>query len=184
MAGLFKIDPEFEEKLKGAKKVWTGIKGKAASGLEAIHAQGKPTGPVRQRMLSPKKKDISKPGGVGAGSAPSVLATKNARQNIAPVNKNIADPLAYESTPERRVPTPSFDARDTIPRSTIFTKARENIQRQFGPERNVGGRDVYDKEGNIMESSTWLPEGKAYSSNAWEKTVGGQPNVRNRKNWK
>jgi len=32
------------------------------------------------------------------------------------------------------------------------------------------------RTGPILESSDWLQEGKAFSSNAWEKTVGGQPN--------
>jgi len=68
------------------------------------------------------------------------------------------------------------------PLSSVASKAKDNLMKQrFGPDTALGGRDVYEmkdgeRTGRILESSDWLKDGNAFSSNAWEKTVGGQPN--------
>ena len=78
------------------------------------------------------------------------------------------------------------------PLGHIATKAKQNMMAKdprFGPAQRTGGRDVYEmnegiqgfpegtfRTGRILESSDWLKDGNAFSSNAWEKTVDGQPN--------
>jgi len=73
-------------------------------------------------------------------------------------------------------------ASPSQPLGPVASRAKDNLlKQQFGPSRSLGGRDVYEmkdgeRTGRILESSDWLKDGNAFSSNAWEKTVGGQPN--------
>jgi len=197
MAGIFdRIKTAYEN--RGETDDWEKIKDQfnPKTQMQKFEQRGErePAKTSLMERATKKKPAIAKPLEAGAASAPSVVATKKARQ---PINKrNTVDPSAYE-TPSKGYAknitesntfrggrpllnpnaTPSFNARDTVPRSLIFTRARENIQRR------IGGGDVKDpRTGEILESSDWIPQGKAYSSNAWEKTVGGQPNMNYDKN--
>jgi len=93
------------------------------------------------------------------GSTPEPLGhiASKAKQNMIAKSQNPND-LTYQATPEG-------------------SKSRLDVYGpRFGPAQRTGGRDVMDVAGNVIESSDWLKEGNAFSSNAWQKTVGGQPN--------
>jgi len=72
------IDPEFKKRLKTGVEQYKKIKAGAVSVLDSMHGSGTPTGPARQRVVSPKKKTISRPSTPGAASAGSVASTKKA----------------------------------------------------------------------------------------------------------
>ena len=166
-----------------------------AVGAGAVHGQGmtniKPTTPkaAQPPTMSERARNRRK---IGAG-----LQTNSplGRQAVKP--KSVVADIGIEGgagTLKEQPRKPSFNAADTIPRnlerfdlgSALKDIYKKNASK-FGPDTKTGGRDIYEmkggeRTGRILESSSWLKPGNAFSSNAWEKTVGGQPNQNYDKN--
>ena len=180
----FELDSDLKKRLKIGKaqlgKVGSAIK----SGLDTMHSSGPKTGPAAMSNAGVKP--------------PAEKTPAQGRRNVRP--KDIAADTLVGSprkpigatpavAPDKQPRKPSFNAQDTIPRnlerfdlgSTLKDIYKKNASK-FGPDTKTGGRDIYEmkggeRTGRILESSDWLPEGKAFSNNAWEETVGGQPNM-------
>jgi len=140
--------------------------------------------PRARRSLTPTQKDYT---GAPVRNVGTSFEESKGRRIVKP--RVVTDTATPTAAPIEQPRKPSFNAQDTIPKnlerfdlgSALKDIYKKNASK-FGPDTKTGGRDIYEmkggeRTGRILESSSWLPEGKAFSNNAWQETVGGQPNM-------
>ena len=153
---------------KGQVAFAGGPQSSGVTGTWDESAQGRRAVKPKSIVADPLKSSPRKP--IGA-SAPTSTPPDTRPNLLIQAEKNLNAMRGGQTLQDT---TPTID-------SSIAGKYKQKAGK-FGPNQGIGGRDIYEmkdgkRTGRILESSSWLPEGKAFSNNAWEETVGGQPNI-------